>query len=159
MKAFFGQAVGSPIEGGTMLTVYLVPVFEGRLVCFDVTAKEARGRWLPWDVLEVGENPYEAASELADYWIETPPVSLELVDVMSLNPPGSPWELALIFRCALDAKPVGQGERTAYVFDAGDFDAIGNFDPVDLERWVRRTSAPDALVDENPTAPGEGLIF
>jgi hypothetical protein len=33
--------------------------------------------------------------------------------------------------------PAPERERTAYLYPQGAFDAIGAFDPVDLERWVR----------------------
>ena len=157
MKAFFGPPVSGPVPGGTQLSVYLVPVFEGRLVCFDVTAREAQGRWLPWDVLDHQENPYEAASELADFWCGVPPLSLGLVDVMSLSAPGSPWELAIIFRCVLSEPPKGDGERRPYLFEPGRFDAIASFDPVDLERWV--TGAATSAVAEQPKPRPDGLIF
>lgn len=153
MKAFFGPPVPGPVPGGTQLTIYLVPVFDGQLICFDVTAEEARGRWLPWDVLDLQENPYEAASELADQWCGVPPLSLELADVMSLTPPGSPWELAIVFRCVVSEMPRGDGERHPYAFETGRFDAIASFDPVDLERWVTGAS-PDA-----PTAGKDHLLF
>ncbi|MEP7216105.1 MAG: hypothetical protein ABI782_07615 [Anaerolineaceae bacterium] len=139
MKAFFGPPVSGPVPGGTQLTVYLVPVFEGRLVVFDVQAQEARGRWLPWDVLDSHENPYEAASELADAWCGVPLTSLALADVMSFTQPSGSWELAVVFRAELFAAPIGDSERVPFVYTAGQYDAIGNFDPVDLERWVTRT--------------------
>ncbi|MEP6870311.1 MAG: hypothetical protein ABI939_00520 [Anaerolineaceae bacterium] len=144
MKAFFGPPVSGPVPGGTQLSLYLVPVFEGRLVAFDVVANEARGRWLPWDVLDSFENPYEAASELADFWCGVSLTSLALSDVMSFTQPGGSWELAVVFRAELSAAPVGDSERAPFVYAAGQYDAIGNFDPVDLERWVTR--AGDWLV-------------
>jgi len=53
---------------------------------------------------------------------------------------------------------------------AGEFDAIGPFDPVDLERWVtransagllpaRRNSAPTDAQPETPTPSRPGLLF
>ena len=136
MKAFFGPPVSGPVPGGTQLSIYLVPVFEGRLVAFDVEAPEARGRWLPWDVLDLRENPYEAASELADFWCGVALTSLALADVMSFVQPGGAWELAVIFRAELSSAAKGDAERRPFVYAAGQFDAIGSFDPVDLERWV-----------------------
>ncbi len=144
MKAFFGPPVSGPVPGGTQLTVYLVPVFQGCLVAFDVAAHEARGRWLPWDLLELHENPYEAASELADAWCGVSLSSLALADVMSFSPPDGAWELAVIFRAELAAAPLGDPDRLPFVYAANHYDAIGSFDPVDLERWVRR--AGDSFV-------------
>lgn len=138
MKAFFGPPVSGPVPGGTQLSIYLVPVFEGRLVAFDVEAQAARGRWLPWDVLDLQENPYEAASELADFWCGVALTSLALVDAMSFPQSGGAWELAVVFRAELSAPPRGDAERRPFVYEAGKFDAIGSFDPVDLERWVGR---------------------
>lgn len=129
------------------MTVYLVPVFDGRLVVFDVSVSAARGRWLPWDVLEFGGNPYEAASALADDWCAGTVSDLALVDVMSFEVEGGGWELAIVFRAELTEPPVGDDVRAPFVFAKGAFDAIGSFDPVDLERWVTRgveVSAPGA---------------
>lgn len=162
MKAFFGPPVQGPAEGGAQLTVYLVPIYEGQLISFDVTAPVARGRWLPWDVLEFGENPYEAASELADMWCGVPATSLELADMMSFNPPGSLWELAIIFRCVLSEPARGDAQRHPYMFPRGQYDAIGLFDPVDLERWVRGATSTSGSVPttaaEQPSKPGS-LLF
>ena len=146
------------MPGGTQLSIYLVPVFEGSLVAFDVQAREARGRWLPWDVLESHENPYEAASELADLWCGVALTSLALADVMSFTLPGGSWELAVIFRAELSAPPLGDAERRPFTYAPGQFDAIGSFDPVDLERWVSRSGDTPA-----PTAASQadtpGLLF
>jgi hypothetical protein len=134
--AYFGPPNDSFVAGGTHITVYLVPVLEGRLVAFDVSAREARGRWLPWDVLDWRGNPYECASALADDWCGGAIGDLRLADVMSFPFEGGGWELALIFRAELTAPAAGDDVRTPYVFPAGAYDAIGNFDPVDLQRWV-----------------------
>ncbi|KAA0238069.1 hypothetical protein EDM76_05445 [bacterium] len=120
------------MKQGTMVTVYLVPVHEGRMVTFDVRAREAQGRWLPWSVLEFAGNP-------------------------SFNPPGGGWELAIVFRAELTALPRPREDRTPAVFDPGRFDAIGPFDPVDLQRWVEwRAPAGKALA--TPRKGGE-LLF
>lgn len=151
--AYFGRPNESFVAGGTHITVYLVPVFEGRLVVFDVSAREARGRWLPWDVLEWGGNPYECASALADDWCEGAMNDLRLVDVMSFAVEGGGWELAIVFRAELFTAPAGDDVRTPYLFAAGAYDAIGSFDPVDLRRWVQGGG--------EGKAPGEGrqLVF
>ncbi|MCE7929421.1 MAG: hypothetical protein HUU14_08575 [Dehalococcoidia bacterium] len=145
------------MKQGTMVTVYLVPVHEGRMVTFDVRAREAQGRWLPWSVLEFAGNPYMTASELADDWCDGAISDLSLVDVMSFNPPGGGWELAIVFRAELTALPRPREDRTPAVFDPGRFDAIGPFDPVDLQRWVEwRAPAGKALA--TPRKGGE-LLF
>lgn len=135
-SAFFGRPFDALVAGGTHIAVYLVPVFEGRLAVFHVAAPEVRGRWLPWDVLEWGANPYETASALADQWCDVPLGDLALVDVMSFPINTGGWELAIVFRAQLSAAPRGDSVRTPYLFPEGTFDAIGNFQPVDLERWV-----------------------
>lgn len=135
-RAFFGPPAATFVSGGTHITVYLIPVFDGGLVVFDVRAPQARGRWLPWDVLDFGANPYEAASALADGWCDVTLKDLSLVDVMSFPVEGGGWELAIIFRAELGALPPGDDVRTPYRFEPGRYDAIGPFDPVDLERWV-----------------------
>lgn len=141
------------MPGGAHVAIYLVPVFEGRLVVFDVAASAARGRWLPWDILEFGGNPYEAAATLADDWCDGAVTDLALADAMSFPVSGGGWELALIFRAELDARPAGDDARTTVVFEPGQFDAIGNFDPVDLERWVGRAPTQEAPRET------KGLLF
>ena len=135
-NAFFGPPVDGFTPGGAHITVYLIPVCERRLAVFDVEAREARGRWLPWDVLEWGANPYECASALADQWCDVALSDLALVDVMSFPVEGGGWELAIIFRAELMETPKGDDVRTPFLFPEGQFDALGNFDPVDLARWV-----------------------
>ena len=117
------------------ICVYLVPVFEGRLVVFDVSAREARGRWLPWDILPDRGNPYEVAATLGDNWCASAISALTLADILSLTLP-HPWELAIIFRAELTALPLPDPVRTPFLYPTATFDAIGAFDPVDLERWV-----------------------
>lgn len=141
------------MPGGAHVAIYLVPVFQGRLVVFDVAASAARGRWLPWDILEFGGNPYETAATLADDWCEGAVTDLALADAMSFPVGGGGWELALIFRAELNARPAGDDARTTVVFEPGQFDAIGNFDPVDLERWVSGGSQAET------SAPKPNLLF
>jgi len=152
-RAFFGPPLQGFVDGGTHITVYMVPVFEGRLVVFDVSAKEARGRWLPWTVLPFQGNPYVAASELVDEWCAGMVGDLRLVDVMSFEMPGGGWELAIVFRADLTARPQGDDVRTPFIYEHGRFDAIGLFDPVDLQRWVG-TAAGEAQ-----STRGGGLLF
>lgn len=156
MRAFFGPPRGEPTRGGAQVTISLVPVFEGRLVAFDVSAREARGRWLPWHVMEYGANPYESASELADDWLGGELADLSLADVLSLTLPDV-WELALVFRAQLVRLPPGDAERRPFVFAPGEFDAIGPFDPVDLRRWVE-TLRPASAGERQPGQRGS-LLF
>ena len=151
--AYFGQPAESFVRSGAHVAVYLVPVFEGGLVVFDVSARAARGRWLPWDILEFGGNPYEAAATLADNWCGGALSDLSLVDVMSFPFEGEGWELAIVYRAELTELPRADDARTPFRFDPGEYDAIGNFDPVDLQRWVeqngnatRRTQTPGSLL-------------
>lgn len=157
-RAFFGGPVEGFVTGGTHITVYLIPVFEGGLVVFDVRAREVRGRWLPWDVLDFGANPYEAASGLADDWCDVALKDLALVDVMSFPVEGGGWELAIVFRAELGALPPGDDARSPYRFEPGRYDAIGPFDPIDLERWVGTPRAQPAA-SPPPPAKAQGLLF
>jgi hypothetical protein len=141
-RAFFGPPAGDVVPGGAHITVYLVPVLGGGLVVFDVEQAEARGRWLPWDVLDFGQNPYEAAAALADDWCRVSLHDLSLADVMSFTVEGGGWELAIAFRAELMEMPGGDEYRRAFRFEPGHYDAIGPFDPVDIERWV--TAGPGA---------------
>jgi hypothetical protein len=153
-QAFFGKPTGGLTAGGAHISVYLVPVYRRRLVVFDVAARQARGRWLPWDVMEFGANPYETAAALADDWCEGAVSSLTLADVMSFPFEGGGWELAIIFRAELTALPGGDDARSPFVFAEGEADAIGLFDPVDLVRWIGGAAgAPSAdppAADERP---------
>jgi hypothetical protein len=151
-RAFFGPPSDSIVAGGTRITVYLVPVFEAGLVVFDVEAKEARGRWLPWDVLDFRQNPYEAAAALADQWCNVALDDLRLVDVMSFSTVEDGWELAITFRAELAQMPPGDDHRKPFRFEPGTYDAIGPFDPVDIERWVLAVPSVQA-------APGAKLVF
>ncbi len=141
-RAFFGPPAGSAVRGGAHLTVYLVPVFDRGLVVFDVEQREARGRWLPWDVLDFGQNPYEAAATLADEWCAVSLHDLSLADVMSFRVEGGGWELAIAFRAELAEMPPGDQHRRPFRFEPGHYDAIGPFDPVDIERWVSEAPGP-----------------
>lgn len=158
-RAFFGAPREGLARGGMHVTVHLVPLFEGRLVVFDVSAKAAHGRWLPWAVLEFGRNPYEAASLLADDWCDVPLADLSLADVMSFEVDGGGWELAIVFRAVLSAAPAGDGERRPVLFEAGHFDAIGPFDPVDLQRWMETERGVPVQTTAPPSAGAAGLVF
>lgn len=160
-KAIFARPERAPVRGGAYVSAYLVPVFEGRLVAFDVTAPEARGRWLPWTVLDFGQNPYEAASGLVDQWCQGAVTDLTLVDVLSLPAEGGGWELAIVFRAELAAPPKGADDRHPFLFERGRFDAIAAFDPVDLERWVAAgPPPPGATAPPAPSRPsGNAMIF
>jgi hypothetical protein len=153
-QAFFGKPASGLTAGGTHISVYLVPVYRRRLVVFDVEAPQARGRWLPWDVLDFRGNPYETAAALADTWCGGAISSLTLADVMSFPFEGGGWELAIVFRAELTEMPPARDGRSPFVFREGEFDAIGLFDPVDIERWV--TAAP---ADPPAGLDGPRLVF
>ena len=166
MSAYFGPPATTFVMGGAHVAVYLLPVYTGQLAVFDVESAQARGRWLPWDILPWGGNPYELASELSDLWCQAPLTDLSLADVMSYPSPEDGWELAIVFRAELAEPPRGDELRTPYFFPHGEFDAIGPFDPIDLERWVTgtvvtrpqpgpATSQPDIVIDAE-VAPAEG---
>lgn len=134
------------------VVVYLVPVFGGELVVFDIEGRGGiEGRWLPWSLLEYRANPYEAASALADTWCEVGMDDLRLVDVLSFAPEGG-WELALVFRAELAEAPPSSHDKRPAMVAAGALDAIGPFDPMDLERW---------LADQLPplSQPPGSLVF
>jgi len=158
--AIFGKPVSGTSPGGACIAVYLVPVHGRRLVVFDVAAREARGRWLPWDVMDFGANPYETAAALADDWCAGAVSSLTLADVLSFPLEGGGWELAIVFRTELIATPPADDARSPFTFAEGEFDAIGRFDPVDLERWVLGgpPQAP-AVAGSAGDSPGPRLVF
>jgi len=156
-RSYFAGPKDSPQRGGMVVTVYLVPVYQGRLVVFDVTAPGAKGRWIPWQVLEFGQVPYESAAQLTDAWLNGEVTSLSLVDVMMLPMDGGGCELAIIFRCDVTALPARTAQRDAFAYPDGHLDAIGGFDPVDLERWLLQT--PAQADSRSPAPPGENLVF
>jgi hypothetical protein len=161
-RAFFGPPQEGPSRGGLQVSVYLVPVHDGRLIVFDVTAPAARGRWLPWAVTGFGQNPYEAAAMLADDWLDVPLHDLSLADVMSFDIEGGGWELAIVFRAELAAPPRPSTARTPVALAAGHLDAIGPFDPVDLERWLAGPPGAGAAAPARQEAPEPGpggLVF
>lgn len=153
-QAFFGRPREGFSAGGAHLCVYLVPVFEGRLVAFDVRVRGAEGRWLPWDILSYGGNPYEDATELTEEWCQGAVDDLRLVDVMTRVAEGS-WELSLVFRANLGAMPAEDAARTPIAIEPGDVEAIQQFDAIDLLRWME---AP-ASGGRGAAAAGRGLIF
>lgn len=153
-KSFFARPAAGFQAGGTHITVYIIPVYAGRLTVFDVEAREARGRWLPWDVLDWGANPYECASALADQWCDVALTDLTLADVMSFPFGEGGWELAIVFRAELAEPARGDADRVPFEYPAGEFDAIGPFDPVDLERWVGR-----AVPAAGKPSAGPALLF
>jgi|GEM_PF-876907 len=158
--AYFGRPERDIVRGGTHIAVYVVPVYQGRLVAFDVTAPQARGRWLPFTVLGFRQNPYEAAAGVADQWCGGMVTDLGIVDVMSFDVDGGGWELAIVFRAELSHLPEPQRDRAPYVFEPGHFDAIARFDPVDLERWV--TAGRPTVTETGPSSNGgdaPGMIF
>ena len=157
-RAFFGPPQQGPAQGGLQVTVHLVPVHDGRLVTFDVSAGPVRGRWLPWAVIDYHQNPYEAAALLADDWLAVSLHDLRIADVLSISGPLGGWELAIIYRAELAEAPPGDPQRRPFIFDRGEFDAIGAFDPVDLERWVA-PDAPAVATTAPKAAPGPPQIF
>ncbi len=135
-SAFFGPPKGNFQRGGAHIAVYLIPVFEGQLVAFDVTARGAQDRWLPWNVLPYGENPYVEASALADDWCDGAMLDLRLADVLSGNAEDS-WELSLLFRVQLTAMPAGDALRKPIALALPLEAPIRQFATADLDRWVR----------------------
>ncbi|HJP41058.1 MAG TPA: hypothetical protein QGF35_05075 [Dehalococcoidia bacterium] len=152
-RAFFGHPKKSFEKGGTYLSVYIVPVVDHELVVFGVEESEARGRWLPWDVMPWGENPYIVASELVDGWCEGAVLELLLVDVMSHYLPGESWELAIVFRALLSRAPGADGVRTPALVPLDRIEDIGSFEAVDIQRWVGTSTGMHG------DTSGAGLVF
>ena len=157
--AFFRRPTPALTPGGACICVYLVPVHQRRLVVFDVAARQARGRWLPWDVMEFGTNPYETAAALADDWCGGAIASLTLADVMSFPLDAGGWELAIVFRAELAATPPADDARSPFTFPEGVVDAIARFDPVDLERWVQAGPQASASPPAPTPPPRPRLLF
>jgi hypothetical protein len=146
-SAFFGPPKGSFQRGGAHIAIYLVPVFEGQLVAFDVSARGAEGRWLPWNVLPYGENPYVEASALADDWCDGAMQDLRLVDVLTGVAEES-WELSLLYRVELTALPGGDGARVPVALAPPLESPVRQFS--DLERWVAAGQPSNARRPASP---------
>lgn len=153
--AFFGKPRAGFTDGGAHLAVYLVPVFQGCVVAFDVTAPGAQDRWLPWGILTFGGNPYEDASALADDWCQGAVADLRLVDVITGEAAGS-WEVGLIFRADLTAMPAADARRTPVQLAPPFTAPVRQFQPAELDRWVGATTPTEAA---HPAPPGERLLF
>ena len=151
-SAFFGPPKGSFQRGGAHIAVYLIPVFEGQLVAFDVTARGAQDRWLPWNILPFGENPYVEASALADDWCDGAMQDLRLADVLSGSADES-WELSLLYRVELTAMPAGDAMRTPVTLTLPLTTPIRQFSAADLERWVQAGKPQNARLAPASDAP------
>ena len=144
------------MAGSVLLTVHVVPVLQGQLVAFLLEAPGPGGRWLPWTVLKQGANPYEIASTIIDEWCDGAMSDLRLVDVISREGDEG-WELAVVFRAELTARPRGErGEPR--VCDSPDLESVHGFERVDLERWLGMAAGP-AVATPTPDPDGPQLVF
>ena len=154
-NALFGPPVQAFTPGGAHIAVHLVPVFAGAVVAFDVSARDARGRWLPWDLLPYGGNPYETAAALGDDWCDGAVLDLAIIDALSFPLAGESWELALVFRAGLAAAPGGDSDRTPVLLSGDALASISRFEAVDIARWLGET-APAVPA---PQRKGGDLLF
>ncbi|MGD9934561.1 MAG: hypothetical protein AB7T37_12710 [Dehalococcoidia bacterium] len=157
-RAFFGPPAKTAAPGGLQVSVYIVPVYQGRLVAFDIHAKAVSGRWLPWAVIDYRQNPYEAAALLADDWLDVGLDDLRVVDVLSAEGPLRGWELAIVYRAELSELPKGDSDRAPYLYPADGYDAIAIFEPTDFERWVGAVGT-QSNAPATSTAPGDVKVF
>jgi hypothetical protein len=160
--SFFGAPRKDFHAGGAHIAVFVVPVFEGRLVAFDVQAPGVEGRFLPWTVLAFGGNPYADASLLMDDWCQGALASLRLVDVIGERRAEGSHELAIVFRAELTAAPAGDAHRTPVHLSPEDLESINDFAPADLQRWVEAGEQPQPGPPIPPPADkddGPKLVF
>tara|TARA_B110000263_G_C15225814_1_gene472183 strand:+ start:583 stop:1041 length:459 start_codon:yes stop_codon:yes gene_type:complete len=147
IQAIFGKPVKNIGAGGTFLTIHIIPVYKGKLVAFDVTAPEAKGRWFPWTVLNYGIEPYEAAANLVDDWCEGSTQQLSLCDILTFMSYEGAWQISLVFRNELITLPHGDFERKPLLFDKELPTKIDKFQSADIERWINSGSTKtDQLV-------------
>ena len=135
-QAIFGKPTKSVSAGGTFLTVHLIPVCERKLIAFDVTAPEAKGRWFPWTVLTFGTEPYEAAANLVDDWCDGSVKRLELCDVLTFKSYENAWQISLVFRSELTGIPQGDAKRKPLIFEKELPAVIDKFKAADIQRWI-----------------------
>ena len=142
----FGKPIGTLTSGGALITAHIVPVFQRKLVVFEIIASAVRGRWLPWTTMAYGENPYVTAAAVVDEWCQGAINDLRLVDVISTQLDSGVWELSIVFRAELSAEPAASPQRTPVLVAAESAGRVGHFDQIDLERWVGMP--PEASVSE-----------
>ena len=162
LKATFGPPRGGISPRGAFVSIYLVPEWDGHLIAFDVVAKEAPGRWLPWTIADFGASPWETASALSNEWCGDTTESIELVDTISFETDSAGWELALVFRARLNALPPGETERIPVVSQPDDARLSVPFAAADLGRWIARQASATAsgdLVSPASSASGKRLLF
>ena len=135
-QAIFGKPTKNVSAGGTFLTVHLIPVCERKLIAFDVTAPEAKGRWFPWTVLTFGTEPYEAAANLVDDWCDGSVKRLELCDVLTFKSYEDAWQISLVFRSELTEIPQGDAKRKPLIFEKELPAVIDKFKAADIQRWI-----------------------
>lgn len=133
--ARFGPPVAGFTPGGAHIAVHLVPVYAGQIVAFDI-GRPVPGRWLPWDLLPFGGNPYETAAALGDGWCDGAVVDLRICDALSLPEPGASWELALIFRAELASLPAGDDRRSPVHLGPAELGSVRRFAAQELARWL-----------------------
>lgn len=155
-SAFYPPPRSEPVPGGLYLAAVVVPVWQGRLVAFDVAEPSARGRWLPWAPIPHGHGPWEAAAEVADDWCGEV-ADLRLVDALMGEGLGGSAQLSLVFRAEMLGAPRGDAQRTPVFVEVPPVAPVAGFSPADLARWVAGGSPGEG---GPPSAKGETpLVF
>ncbi|MCS7296317.1 MAG: hypothetical protein RMK15_04795 [Chloroflexota bacterium] len=153
--AFYPPPRREPVAGGAYVAVVVVPVWQGQLVAFDVTAPGAEGRWFPWAPLPWGTEPWEAAASLAEEWCGADLAELRLVDALGGEGLGGSWQLTLVFRAELLGPPRTSAQRQPVLLPAQPAAPVGGFAPADVARWA---AGPGPAL--SPPAAAEGpLLF
>lgn len=151
--SFFGRPEKSFKAGGAHIAIYAVPVYDGKLVVYDIDASGITGRFLPWTVLAFGGNPYADASLLVDDWCQVPVSSLRLIDVIGGHQAEGSRELAIVFRAELFEPPRGDAHREPVLLDASDLEPIGPFPVTELQRWLAAGTPPAPAAPEPANPP------
>ena len=108
-KAIFGRPVNATSPGGAHIGVNVVTLHKGKVILFEKPGlpggQELGDLWFPWDYLEYGEAPNDAAKRVLKQWGKAEPKEIELVEVFSMVPPGEDWQLAFQYVAELKAPP------------------------------------------------------
>ena len=112
MRAIFGPPVSRPLPGGLLMSVDIVPIYDGGIVAFrwpGLNRENETGNslWMPWDYLEVGEPPARSVPRVLSQWTgrEDLAISAEMVDLFSKVQDNKTWHLSLVFMVHLQALP------------------------------------------------------
>jgi ADP-ribose pyrophosphatase YjhB (NUDIX family) len=113
-KAIFSRPVSATSAGGAHICVNVVTLHKGKVILFEKPGlpggQELGDLWFPWDYLEYGEAPTDAAKRVLKQWGKAEPKEIELIEVFSMVPPGEDWQLSFQYVAELKS-PARNGDH------------------------------------------------